>query len=99
MNWDKFYLIVLDKGGFFDSFDSKKFHKNLTEAEGITAWWHYLDSAYIIKVGYEVTALNVSQFIQQIAPKKRFFTTEITLDNYNGYLPQQAWDWINKNKF
>lgn len=98
MNWDKFYIITMDKGGLLDAFDSKKFHNQLTKANGIKAWWHYLESTYIIRVEYGVTAHNVSEFIRQIAPSKKFFTTEIKLDNYNGYLPQEAWDWINKNK-
>lgn len=98
MNWDKFYIVTLDKGGFLDSFDSKKFHNQLIAAKGINAWWHYLESTYILKVKYGVNAHNIAAYIQKIAPNKKFFTSEITLNNYNGWLPQEAWDWINKNK-
>jgi len=98
MNWDKFYIITMDKGGFFDSFDSKKFHKELTTAQGIKAWWHYLESTYIVRVDFNVTAHNVTDFIRNIAPNKHFFTTEVKLDDYNGYLPKEAWDWIKSNK-
>ncbi len=98
MSWDKFYIITMDKGGLLDMFDAKKFHDQLTQAIGIKAWWHYLESTYIIKVEFNVTALNVSEYIQSIAPNKKFFTSEIKLDNYNGFLSQDAWDWINNNK-
>jgi len=98
MSWDKFYIITLDKGGLLDSFDSKKFHNQLTTAKGIKSWWHYLESTYIIKVDYTVTALNIAEYIQSIAPKKKFFTSELILDNYNGWLPQGAWDWLENNK-
>ena len=98
MNWDKFYIITLDKGGLLDSFDSKKFHKQLTSAKGIKAWWHYLESTYIIKVEFGVTAHNIAEYIQKIAPKKKFFASEINFNNYNGWLTQEAWDWIKKHK-
>jgi len=98
MNWDKFYIITLEKGGLLDSFSTQNFHNQLIKAKGVKAWWHYLESTYIIRVDFGVTAHNVSEFISSIAPNKRFFTSELKLDNYNGFLPQEAWDWINNNK-
>lgn len=96
MNLDKFYIITIDKGGLLDSFDSKRFHKRLTNANGVKSWWHYLESTYIIRVEYDITAHNIAEFMKKIAPKKRFFTSEITFNNYNGWLPEEAWSWINK---
>lgn len=98
MKKDKFYIITIDKGGLFDMFDVKKFHDQLTTANGIKAWWHYLDSTYIIRVDFGVTAHNISNFIISFAPNKKFFTAELKLDNYNGFLPQEAWDWIKNNR-
>ncbi len=98
MNWDKYYIITFDKGTLLDSFDSQKFHKQITNAKGINAWWHYLESMYIIKVEYGVTSHNIAEYIRKIAPNKKFFVSEIKFDNYNGWLPQEAWDWIENNK-
>lgn len=95
--WDKFYILIIDKGGLLDSFDYKGFHEKLTTANGIKAWWHYLESTYIIKVEFGITAHNVSEYVQKIAPNKKFFVCELNLGNHNGWLPQEAWDWINKN--
>lgn len=97
MNWNKFYIVTIDKEGLLSSFDSKKFHQQLTTAKGITAWWHYLESTYILKVNYRITAKNISEYIRTIAPKKKFFTSELRLGNHDGWLPQEAWDWIKDN--
>lgn len=97
MKRDKFYVITMDKGGLLDSFSYKKFHDQLTKANGIKAWWHYLESTYIIRVEFNVTAYNISEYIRSIAPEKNFFTCELNIRNYNGFLPQEAWDWINDN--
>ena len=88
----------MDKGGLLDTFDSQKFHSQLINAKGIKAWWHYLESTYIVRVEFGVTAHNISEYIRSIAPNKKFLTSELKLDNYNGFLPQEAWDWINNNK-
>jgi hypothetical protein len=90
------YIITFDKGGLFDLFDYNKFHQSIINASGLISWWHYLESTYIIVVNNNVTATNVSEFLRQIAPNKQFFVTEINLRSHNGFLPQEAWDWINK---
>lgn len=94
----KTYIINFDKGGITDTFDYKKFHDTLTTANGIISWWHYIESSYIIATSMTVTATNVSDFIMQHMPNKHFFVSELNLNNHNGWLPKEAWDWINKYK-
>lgn len=94
--YNKAYIINFDKGGLIDSFDYKKFHDNLTTAKGVINWWHYLESSYIIITDANVTATNVSDFVLQHMKEKYFLVVELNLKNHNGWLPKEAWDWINK---
>ena len=98
MNWDKYYLISLKSSGFFDGLNAKKFHKDLTTANGVNAWWHHIDSLYILKVDYGITSTDIADYIKSIAPKKQFFVIEISLKNYNGWLPADAWEWLKKQQ-
>ena len=93
----KFFIVIIDKEKVISSFDGKEFHKQIINSEGVKAWWHYLESTYIIKVDNVVNASHVANFIHDIAPKKKFFVTEIKLNEFNGRLPKEAWDWILEN--
>lgn len=98
MNRDKFFIITIDKEGLLSSFNKKEFHLELIKTRGIKAWWHYLESTYIIKVDYSVNATHVAELIIEIAPGKKFFTSEIELNDYSGWLSNEAWDWIQSNR-
>jgi hypothetical protein len=90
----KTYIINFDRGGLFDTFDYGKFHNSLTTAKGLINWWHYLESSYIIVTEQTTTATNVSDFVKNNMPNKYFIVVELKLDNHNGWLPREAWDWI-----
>lgn len=94
----KAYIIIYNKGGILDGFDYTEFHNSLTTAKGVINWWHYIDNAYIIITEKSTTATNVSDFVQQKMPNKHFMVSELNLKNHNGWLPKEAWDWINKYK-
>lgn len=94
----KAFIIVYNKDGLFDGFDYTKFHNILTRAAGVINWWHYIDNAYIIITSKTTTATNISNFIRQNMPNKNFIVSELNLKNHDGWLPQEAWDWINKYK-
>lgn len=98
MSWNKFYIISIQDVEVWKTFDTANFHKQLTTANGVLSWWHYLNSTYIIKVPNNITAQNVTEYVMRIAPNRHFFTCEIDLNDYNGFLPQDAWDWIERNK-
>jgi len=94
----KAYIITFDTNKLLDPFDYGVFHDKLISAKGVVDWWHYLKSTYIIIVNWDIDVNGVSNFILQVAPNKLFFVTEVKLQNYNGFLPQQAWDWLNRYK-
>jgi hypothetical protein len=94
----KAYIINFDKGGSFDSFEYKSFHDTLTTAKGVINWFHYLESSYILIVDRNISASNISDFVQPLLPNKYFLVCELNLRNHNGWLPQEAWTWIDKYK-
>ena len=61
--------------------------------ESSTAWWHYLDSTWIIK-----SNLTVQQVYDKIKPETddndRFLVIEVK-NNKQGWLTQDAWDHLN----
>ncbi len=91
----KSYIVTFDKGGIIDTFDYTKFHEQLTNAQGLLSWWHYLPTTYILLVPNTSSASVIAQFILPIAPNKHFFVAKVDLRDYNGWLPKEAWDWIN----
>ena len=92
----KAYILNFDKGGLLDAFNYKNFHNTLTTAKGINNWWHYLETSYIIVTDNNITATNLSDYIRQLMPNKLFFICELNLKNHNGWLPTDAWEWINQ---
>lgn len=59
-------------------------------------WWHYLKYTWLIS-----TTESPYQLYNKISPyiteTDRIFIGEITND-YEGWLEQEAWDWIRKNQ-
>lgn len=94
MNY-KVYIINFDKDGVYDKFDYNKFHNDLITTKGIINWWHYISSSYIIITEWNVLANQVTELVQDLMPNKKFFVCELNLKNHNGWLPEDAWEWIN----
>lgn len=81
--------------------DKEKDYKNLYDAikNAGQAWWHYIDSTWIIK-----SSENVGNIYRQLQPHidKSDNLLIIKIDpsrgSKQGWLPKKAWDWINTNK-
>ncbi|MEI6191079.1 MAG: hypothetical protein WCP24_01755, partial [bacterium] len=63
--------------------------------KSIGPWWHYLDSTWIVK-----STLTPQQIYQRIGPglllqNDFILVIEIVPGNKFGWLPQEAWNWIN----
>lgn len=60
------------------------------------AWWHYLDSTWIIQSRHQVA--DVSALIRQsIDANDRLIVVAIDSEKMDGWLPQEAWNWIRRN--
>lgn len=98
MNWNKAYILIIDKGGWLSGFNAEEFHKGIIRANGVKTWWHYIDNTYILIVEWGVTAKDITDYAMKLIPNRKFFVCELNINNHNGWLPQDAWDWINKQK-
>lgn len=59
-------------------------------------WWHFLGSTWLLD-----TPLNAKGIWDRIAPhvdKNDSFLIIGVTRNYAGWLPQEAWDWLNSRQ-
>lgn len=93
----KAYILVLDKETADYSFDSNDFHHKITTAKGVISWWHYIDNTYILITEKRVIAKSITDFVRSTTNELHFFISELNLNNHNGWLPNEAWEWINEH--
>ena len=58
-------------------------------------WWHYLDSTWIV-----ITHENSQQIwdrLRKHVDKNDYMLIIEVRDNVQGWLPENAWDWIHAN--
>jgi hypothetical protein len=84
------YLITYDLRN-----KSLKNYENLyLTIRGLGPWWHYLDSTWIVK-----SNSNAQQIWAILAPhlltNDHIFVTKIDSSDKWGWLPQDAWTWLN----
>lgn len=64
--------------------------------KGCGAWWHHLGSTWLVD-----TNLTANQIWNRLAPaadKNDSFLIIGVTQEYSGWLPQKAWDWINERR-
>ena len=69
----------------------------LTHAPGLTysqAWWHYLESTWLISTN-ELGDQLASRLRCHLDSNDSLLVIEVKR-NYDGWLPKEAWDWINQ---
>lgn len=78
------------------NYDLKRPGQNYNELyaaiKNLGVWWHYLGSTWLVD-----TQLNAQTIWSRIAPhvdKNDFFLVIRVSQDYEGWLPQEAWDWI-----
>lgn len=62
-----------------------------------STWWHYLESVWLIN-----TDLAPNEVFDKIHSSMdnndSLLISEFNADNYSGWLPSNAWEWIKNNK-
>ena len=69
-------------------------YEALSEAiKSCGAWWHYLNSTWLVDTF--LTAQGIWQRLEpHVDTNDRVLVIGVTR-NYQGWLPEEAWDWIN----
>ena len=66
------------------------------EIKGLGAyWWHYLDSMWLVSTN--LSANQVSERIRKHCDTNDHFLVIRVVANYQGWLPEEAWSWINRH--
>ena len=58
-------------------------------------WWHYLDSFWILNTEKSVSDLT-DKLKNYLDDEDRLFVFDTETKEYNGWLPQRAYDWIKE---
>lgn len=90
---NKVYLLAFDPV----KSDGVALHRIIKDSVYITDWWHYLPSTYILVSAY--TLDTIQKQIRDKWPDNHFLLIEVNRLNHNGWLPQEAWDWLNGHKY
>lgn len=73
----------------------QKYEELYEKIKEIGSWWHYLDSTWLVS-----TSLSASEIYSKIKSPldngDHILVFSLGKD-YQGYLPQKAWDWIKEN--
>lgn len=57
-------------------------------------WWHYMESVWIIHTN-TYNAQSCADNLRALLDLQDYLLVyDITSQNYNGWLPSKAWDWI-----
>ena len=59
-------------------------------------WWHYLKSTWLIQTESATAKLVYNTLATHIYKADLLLIIEVT-NNYHGWLPKGAWDWMSKN--
>lgn len=91
---NKFYILTFDTNR--TDYNYVILHSNLVGLypNVVKDWWHYLHSTYIL-----VSPLDVISLYNQIikcSGDLHFLLVEINPKTYYGWLPMDAWKWLNK---
>ena len=91
---DKIYLITFNPGLNFNHTIFHKYISELFENGHISDWWHYIDNTYLIRTSSPVNTLY--NIIYPGVPQRYLFIIEVNPENSQGWLPKEAWTWIQK---
>ena len=59
-------------------------------------WWHFLESTWVLSTRDTVQVWS-NRIQGVIDPNDRFIVVDITDKPRNGWLPKNAWEWLNAN--
>jgi hypothetical protein len=91
----RFYAVVFDRVA---DKSYGEFHEEFVGHPGITTWWHYVKSCYL--VGTDMDAEGITDHFAAVAKKhglpRTHLTIEVKLNSRQGYQTDQSWKWFRK---
>lgn len=69
---------------------------NAIKSVGIS-WWHFLESVWIVNTQKSVQEVSTT-VRQNMDTNDHLLVVDISNQQYNGWLPSKAWDWIRANQ-
>ena len=85
------YILVFDNTTILDF---SHIHDRIVSIPGLFSWFHYILSSYVLI--YDGDSDMLTQELLKIIPNIRFLVFKVDLSSRNGWLPREAWDWIEK---
>ena len=89
----KIYLVTYSTDINFDNSIVRQKINELLNKGYIFDWWYYIDNTYLVACSLDINTL-CNQIYSSI--NRHFLVVEIKPENTQGWLPKEAWDWINK---
>jgi hypothetical protein len=90
---NKIYIVTFNSD---INFNKVVFHNYMTSLypKYISDWWHHIENSYLIASALDVNSLY--NLIFPGVPKRYLLVIEIDPSNAQGWLPKEAWDWLQK---
>ena len=85
------YIFVFDTTV---NLDFGQIHGRIVSIPGLYSWFHYILSSYVLI--YNGDSNTLTQELLKIIPNVRFQIFKVDLSSRNGWLPKEAWDWIER---
>jgi len=87
---------------FIISYDLRNKNKDYTdlfsEIKKENKWWRYLDNAWIIRTDFNTKELSERLISKMDKELDNLLVVEVDIKYANGWLPKEAWDWIENTK-
>ncbi len=87
----KFYLITYNDT---QGIEPSVFHSAITTTATIDDWWHYLPNTYIVQTN--ASSKYLADTIIARCKGLSFLIMKVDMNDFNGVLNKDAWEWINK---
>lgn len=71
--------------------EHKRFFEALQVSQG---WWHFIESTWLIETNE--TAEELSERLSPFLHRDDFLLIIQAVQPYQGWLPKEAWDWIQE---
>jgi len=75
-------------------YDFGMIHQYVTTLSGVTDWWHYLPTSYLLCTTGR-SARGITEEILRRFPNLTHLIVQVNMRDNNGLLQKEAWDWIN----